>query len=265
MNDNFTSLVFFTVLCQTAVGALIFRGLVLLRSGDGIFDFEAGRLSLIAIAVLLILSLGIAFLHLGKPVHAINALNNIRGSWLSREILSLTVLTATLLLCLFLLGKSNSVKIDMIFLFVSYTAGISLIYAMIRLYMIPGIASWNSPFTPVSFIITTFLCGLAFIAVINGKSFNGFNSVALPLISVFIISSIINSILFPGSFINQNLTLFIVRTVLAFLSLCVVAAFYFSTQSNKFFIWWVIMFIMILSSEIINRYIFFLSFEKSGL
>ena len=45
MNDNFTSLVFFTVLCQTAVGALIFRALIILKEGHDLATFDFGRIA----------------------------------------------------------------------------------------------------------------------------------------------------------------------------------------------------------------------------
>jgi anaerobic dimethyl sulfoxide reductase subunit C len=264
MNDNFTSLVFFTVLCQTAVGALIFRALILFNGGQNLVTFNFGRISLFAIAILLFISLGIAFFHLGKPAHALSALNNLGKSWLSRELLTFSLLSATILTYFILTTRGTSEKTEIIFSAFSILAGISLMYCMIRLYMIPS-TSWYNPFTPVSFTITTFVCGAAMIAVIIGKINNGFSSMVLPLLTIFIIFSLINSILFPGSFFEQNLNFFRVRTALSVLSLLILAMIFFSTQANKIFILWVILFMIVLSSEIINRYIFFLSFEKSGL
>ena len=264
MNDNFTSLVFFTVLCQTAVGALIFRALIILKEGHDLATFDFGRISFLAIAILLFISLGIAFLHVGKPAHALNALNNLGKSWLSRELLSFSLLIASLLAYFIFVILGSSEKTELIFSAISILTGISLIFFMIRLYMIPS-TSWYNPFTPVSFTITTFVCGIAMMAAISGKTSDGFSSTVLPLLSIFIISSLLNSILFHGSFFEQNLNLFIFRTVISVLSLLILAVIFFSTQSNKIFILWVILFITVLSSEIINRYIFFLSFEKSGL
>jgi anaerobic dimethyl sulfoxide reductase subunit C (anchor subunit) len=265
MNENFTSLVFFTVICQTAVGALIFRWLIILR--DGFENAPAGlrKISLLAIAILLILALSIAFFHLGNPKHSLNALNNIGKSWLSREIFSLTFLIATLLLYLIVITKSNPGKSEMVFSGISIIAGISLTYSMIRLYMIPSVITWNSPFTPISFIITTLLCGILFLILMTGKHDERFIGGITLLIAVFIIASFINSLLFQGSFGKQNHNLFIIRTALSVLSLLIVAMIYFGALSNKTFILWVILFVMIFSSEIINRYIFFLSFDKSGL
>jgi anaerobic dimethyl sulfoxide reductase subunit C (anchor subunit) len=265
MNENFGSLVFFTVLSQTAAGALLFRWLILLKGGFEFTHSDFKRISLIVIVLLLSLALAIAFLHLGNPVHAFHALNNLSKSWLSREIFSLSLLLATLLLYSLFFLKNNNEKTEMIIAMVSIMSGISLIYSMIKLYMIPSIISWNNPFTPVSFIITTFLCGIVLLVVITGKNNYQFISIATPVIAVLIISSLINSFLFPGTFLKGSFNLFIIRIVLSVLSLSVIALINFRFQSNKIFILWVILFLIVTSSEIINRYIFFLSFEKSGL
>lgn len=265
MNENFTSLVFFTVLCQTAVGALIFRWLMLLGGG---FDYSPSgfrRISLFVITLLLLLSLAIAFLHLGKPLHAYNAINNLGKSWLSREIFLLSFLIAILLVCTMYFTKNNHENAEIIISSISIISGISLIYCMIMLYMIPLIVSWNKPFTPISFIITTCLCGIVLIALISAKNNDRFISFAVPLMVVFIISSLFNSLFFNGSSLKQGYTLFIIRTALSVLSLVIIAVIYFSSYSNKTFMLWVILFVIVISSEIINRYIFFLSFEKSGL
>jgi anaerobic dimethyl sulfoxide reductase subunit C len=265
MNENFTSLVFFTVLSQTAVGTLIFRWLMLLRQGIDNTPFDFRRISLVVITILLILSLAIAFLHIGKPTHSFYAINNLGKSWLSREVFSLSLLITTLLLSLLFITRNDNGKREIMISFITIIAGISLLFSMIKLYMIPSITAWNNSFTPVSFIITTCLCGIILLAVISGKSNYGFISILVPVVAVFIISSIINSILFNGSFLKQGYTLFIIRAALSVLSLFLTAVIYFRSDSNKTFILWVILFMIVISSEIINRYIFFLSFEKSGL
>jgi anaerobic dimethyl sulfoxide reductase subunit C len=265
MNENFTSLVFFTVLCQTATGALIFRGLTLLWKSNETITYESARLTLAAISVLLIISLVLAFFHLGKPVHAINAINNLSKSWLSREILSLSILIALVLSFLLINNRSNIVKIEPVFFIVSSITGIIIVYSMIRIYMIPVIISWYNPFTPVSFICSTLLCGLAYFLIFNYRQSTSMNSIAIILIAIFILSSFINSTLFKGSFIGSNIWLYVIRTILLLVALSIVTAFFFSVRLNKMFSLWVILFIMIICSELINRFIFFLSFEKSVL
>ncbi len=265
MNENFTSLVFFTVLCQTAAGALIFRGLTLIWKSNETFAFESARFTLPAISFLLIISLVLAFFHLGKPVHAINAFNNLSKSWLSREILFLSILIALVISLMLINNRSSISKIEPVFFIASLITGISLVYSMIRIYMIPVIINWYNPFTPVSFICSTLLCGLAYFMIFNHRLSTSMNSTAIILIAIFILSSFINSTLFKGSFIGSNIWLYVIRTILLFIALSIVAAFFFSARLNKMFSLWVILFIMIICSELINRFIFFLSFEKSVL
>jgi anaerobic dimethyl sulfoxide reductase subunit C len=265
MNDNFTSLVFFTVFCQTAVGALIFRWLILLKQGFDNTSFEFRRISLLVISLLLIVSLAIAFLHLGKPAHAFYAVNNLANSWLSREIFTLSLLIATLLSSLIIARGNGDMKKEMITSIAGIIIGLSLVYCMIRLYMIPLVVTWNNPFTPVSFVTTTFLCGILLMAIISGKENKSALLASAPVIAIFILSSIINSFLFNGSFLKQGNTLLIIRAALSLLSIILIATIYFRPESNKIVTLWVILFMIVISSEIINRYIFFLSFEKSGL
>ena len=265
MDESFTSLVFFTVLSQTAAGGLLFRELSVMRGG---FEFISDRFrkrSLLIITLLLILALAIAFFHLGYPVNALNALNNIGKSWLSREILSLSLLIAALLIYLIIIFINKSERAAKALSLVTMILSISFIFSMIKLYLIPSVTSWYHPFTPVSFIITILLCGNLLLSVIIGKNIERFNSIAAPLNVILIISSLANSILFPGTFSEQRLYLFIIRTALSIISLFIIVVAYFRTPSNKTCIRWVILFLLVLSSEIINRYIFFLSFEKTGL
>jgi anaerobic dimethyl sulfoxide reductase subunit C (anchor subunit) len=265
MNENFTSLVFFTVLSQTAAGALIIRELLLLKGGFDFIPAKFRRRSLTVISSILLISLVIAFLHLGNPILAFNAINNLGKSWLSREVFFLSLLLASLLPYLIISFKSNFRKTEKAFSVVIIICCLLLIYSMIMLYMIPSVISWNNPFTPLSFVITTFLCGIVLLKVFIGKTNNRFNSVTAIFITVLIILSLASSIIFQGSFLKQEIPLFIIRITFSLVAMVITSLRIFRTQTNKTCIWWVILFVMVLSSEIINRYIFFLSFEKSGL
>ena len=265
MNENFTSLIFFTVLSQTAVGALIFRELVIFGGVIESTPSDFGKISLIVVIFLLLFSLSIAFFHLGNPLHAYHALNNIGKSWLSREIFSLSLLIASLIIYLLIANKYNPGKSEMIFSFVSVFLGISLIFSMIRLYMIPSVVTWNNYSTPVSFITTTLLCGITLLTVITLRNVNKFTSIALIIIAILILFSLINFTLLSGVFQREFKGLFILKIGLSILSLLIVVFLIFRTQSNKTLSWWVILFIIVFFSEIINRYTFFLSFDKSGL
>jgi DMSO reductase anchor subunit len=265
MNENFTSLVLFTVLSQTAAGSLIFRELIMLKGRSVIISEQYKKWSLPATALLLFISLAIAFLHLGNPLLAFNAVNNIGRSWLSREIFFLSLLLASLLPYMLISLKNKKIITESIFSAIVIILCISLIYSMIKLYMIPGIISWNTPFTPLSFIITSLLCGIVLQGAFIGRTTDRFRSIMACLIAVLIIVSLTNSVIFQGAFLKQAIYLFIIRTCLSIIALLITAIRIFRTQTNKTLIWWVILLVMVIGSEIINRYLFFLSFEKSGL
>jgi DMSO reductase anchor subunit len=46
----------------------------------------------------MLVALAISFLHLGRPSNAIHALNNLKTSWISREIFAVTLFSASLLM-----------------------------------------------------------------------------------------------------------------------------------------------------------------------
>jgi anaerobic dimethyl sulfoxide reductase subunit C len=265
MHESFTSLVFFTTLSQTAIGALIFRELTIMRGGS---DFITDRFkirSLFIITFLLILSLAIAFFHLGYPINALNAINNIGRSWLSREILSLSLLIATLIIYLIVIIKYESERWAKTLSIVTIILSISFIFSMIKLYLVPSIPSWYHPFTPVSYIITTLLCGYLLLVSISRYKNDSFIPLTRPFITILILFSLLNTIMFPGSFIKPGIELFIIRVALTIMSLILLSGKKINIPSNKTFVRLVILFVILFISEIINRYIFFLSFDKHGL
>ncbi|MDH4020105.1 MAG: dimethyl sulfoxide reductase anchor subunit, partial [Xanthomonadales bacterium] len=100
------SLMFFTTLAQWSVGIMLWLTWPVIHSQDLSPVFETG-LSLkdpVLLALIFISSATLSsFLHLGNPVNAPRALNNLSGSWLSREILAIGVFVTGLLIT-FILG-----------------------------------------------------------------------------------------------------------------------------------------------------------------
>ena len=162
------SLVFFTTLSQLSIGIVVcFSVLIYLDNGGGV-SIETG-LSLKNPVLLALIFVGVAtvtsFLHLGNPLNAPNALNNLSGSWLSREILALSVYSLGLLIVIGAGWKTGNVASLKIYLALCSAIGIVLLWMMIRIYTVPTIPVWNTWFTPSSFILTmlslgslTFLC-----------------------------------------------------------------------------------------------------------
>jgi DMSO reductase anchor subunit len=260
------TLVFFTVLSQTAVGTLIFREVFSKWINLQFLPDPFKKYSLFVSIGLLITSLTIAFFHLGKPSNAMFTFNNVRSSWLSREVLSISLLIIVLIIHSIIEKKTQSTILKEIFSLLSVGIGIFLVYSMIRLYTLPTVKSWYNPGTPVSFIITTFSCGLGLILLLSWKQSGSLFNNVYPLILVLIIASFINSLLFFNRLDKPAfLSLQLIKTLLGFFIIILVITKKISGLTNKTGTWVVIIFVSILIIEVLNRYIFFLSFEKSGL
>jgi len=96
-------------------------------------------------------------MHLGRPAYAYRALQNWRRSWLSREVLALTIfagVAAAFAGALFFelpgvqwLGAA------------AFVTGLLAVTASARIYMVPARPAWNLPFTLSDFYITCAVLG----------------------------------------------------------------------------------------------------------
>jgi anaerobic dimethyl sulfoxide reductase subunit C (anchor subunit) len=164
------SLVIFTSFAQASVGIILCFTLLTFFCADSGLFIETG-LSLKNPVLLALVFIGVAtvvsFLHLGNPTNAPNALNNLSGSWLSREILALGAYTACLLIVFVLGWQHGAIRYPGYLLPLSSVAGIAFLWMMIRIYVIPTIPAWNSWNTPLSFVSTTICLGLLTFLVLH--------------------------------------------------------------------------------------------------
>lgn len=147
------SLVMFTLSVQTSAGAYMILAVLQLIGSD-----EVLTLPVIAIlSVLLGLSLLAAFFHLGSPGRAFRALSNLRSSWLSREILAVSVFGCLLLVqgVLLLSGLSASRLLAA----VTAVTALALVIVIGRVYMLSVVPVWNSPLTILSFFASSIMLG----------------------------------------------------------------------------------------------------------
>ena len=157
-------LVTFTILAQMSVGAFLVLCVVkffVARKAGVVEADRMGDLSLIAIIAVLGLGLLASLFHLGSPLAAPRAINNLGSSWLSREILSgsiFFVLGAVYAgLQLFKLGPAI---LRTVISWLAALVGIFLVFSMSMVYyVLPTQPSWNNLATPVSFFTTTLLLG----------------------------------------------------------------------------------------------------------
>jgi DMSO reductase anchor subunit len=119
--------------------------------------------------------------------------------------------------------------------------------------------------TPVSFVLTSLICGLALLAVIYASHETFFPFFAAPLLLIFIVVSIAATILNYSPLFHSLAPYFLCRIVLSILVALFLLNKKLISQANKKVSLLVILLTALFLSEVIGRYIFFLSFEKSGL
>lgn len=184
------SLVIFTSLAQWSVGIVLWLSWPVIHNQDLRPVFETG-LSLENPLLLALIFIGSAtlssFLHLGNPANAPKALNNLSGSWLSREILAIGIFTASLVITLILGWKTGNAGYLKYLMVLTSLSGLTLLWTMTCIYVMPTIPAWNSWHTPVSFVSTALSLGLLTLLFLHaGGSIN----IADHIVRIFFIALI---------------------------------------------------------------------------
>ena len=153
-------LVFMLVLTQLAAGA--FATLAIL---DGAGASTGLGLSALTSLLLAGLSLGASTLHLGRPVYAWRALRGLRTSWLSREVLSLSMFAGAASL------YSGMLLFDVAARAVPGLATAMLgavgVFCSARIYTVKARPAWFSAYTPAEFFATALLLGPLFVRALG--------------------------------------------------------------------------------------------------
>ncbi len=220
-----TPLILMTVLTQMAFGGFTTVFMIDLFRMLNLAPLPIGKTlgwlapSLFAIASI---SLGASTIHLGRPILAYRAVKNWRTSWLSREVIALSLFAlATFLYAGFLflseclqlsLGEEWKMNLFRASLgcFTVFTGSLG-IYASSRLYRVPSRPAWNTQKTTLDFYLVAFALG--------------------PL--AFQFSVIVSAFIFPEIFSPLDL---LVRlcSVFAFLPLASLAFVEAGTQHRRF-------------------------------
>ncbi|WP_122081710.1 dimethyl sulfoxide reductase anchor subunit family protein [Vibrio coralliirubri] len=155
------SLIFFTVLAQTAVGGYLLigaRALVLSHDEEKLNSYKVPMFILWAL-----MGLGFMFstTHLGSPLRAFNAFNQLGSAWLSNEVFFGAAFFAVGgLQWLLSVLKKGGVAIQKALMVGAMVLGVIFMYAMINVYMINTVPTWDNIYTPLSFIMTMVVGGL---------------------------------------------------------------------------------------------------------
>ncbi len=158
--DPHLPLVFMLVVTQLAVGA--FGVLWLLDLGG-----HADRLWISAMASLALsgASLGVSTLHLGRPVYAWRAMRALRRSWLSREVLGLSLfaVAAAVFAAMLLIHAGGRPWIGL----ATVAFGAAGVTCSARIYMVRARPAWHSGYTATEFFSTAVLLGPLFVRVMS--------------------------------------------------------------------------------------------------
>ncbi len=149
-------LVFMLVLSQLSAGA--FAALALL---DALGGTPAHWKSVLGSLTLSAISLGTASLHLGRPAYAWRALKGLRRSWLSREVLTLSIFAA--IAFAYSAALFDGLPFHRPILWLTALCGLAGVYCSARIYMVPARPAWRSRYTLAEFFSTALLLGPLFV------------------------------------------------------------------------------------------------------
>ena len=154
---NHWSLVIFTLMVQSAVGSVWCLTAAHIWQG-GMVDSAHLKFQIIVALGLVLAGLAAAMTHLGRPGDSLQAAKNFKTSWLSREIFSVN-LFGGLLVVMAALAQIRPGALTGWLLFVGSLAGVGVLYAMVRVYRLRTVPSWNHAGTPLTFVGSALLLG----------------------------------------------------------------------------------------------------------
>ncbi|MEZ9702282.1 dimethyl sulfoxide reductase anchor subunit family protein [Vibrio sp. 10N.261.46.E12] len=155
------SLIFFTVLAQTAVGGYLLIGARALVLGHGEEKLNSYKVPMFILWALMGLGFMFSTTHLGSPLRAFNAFNQLGSAWLSNEVFFGAAFFAVGgLQWLLSVVKKGGVAIQKALMVGAMVLGVIFMYAMINVYMINTVPTWDNIYTPLSFIMTMVVGGL---------------------------------------------------------------------------------------------------------
>ena len=155
------SLIFFTVLAQTAVGGYLLIGARALVLGHDEEKLNSYKVPMFILWALMGLGFMFSTTHLGSPLRAFNAFNQLGSAWLSNEVFFGAAFFAVGgLQWLLSVVKKGGLAIQKALMVGAMVLGVIFMYAMINVYMINTVPTWDNIYTPLSFIMTMVVGGL---------------------------------------------------------------------------------------------------------
>lgn len=158
------SLVLFTLVVQSVVGNVWCMQLALFFNGYQLDSLYFKYHIIVALGLVLV-GLAAAMAHLGTPAASINAIRNLRRSWLSREIIIVN-LFAGVLAVMAVLTFINPGFSEPLMMLVGSLIGGMVLFAMTRVYLLRTVPAWNHAGTPLTFLGSALLLGAVLFALL---------------------------------------------------------------------------------------------------
>ena len=160
MGWNEWPLMFFTVIAQSAMGAFWWCCYALFAGGLS----AERRLRLERVMLAICVMMGIAFVfssaHLGSPFRAINAIFRFGQSPLSNEVVFGSAFAGLGFLRWWMgsrrIGTETARKQVLL---LTLAVSLAFLWSMSSFYLIPTVPTWNTPLTPIAFLLTALIGG----------------------------------------------------------------------------------------------------------
>ncbi len=260
--------------------------------------------ALLAIGPVVVLGLLVTFLHLGNPINAPRAIAHFATSWLSREIiLSIAFCILGAAFAFMQWRKISTAAIRNALALIVALVGLVLVYTMSMVYRIVTVPAWDTWATTISFYITAFLLGglalgAAFVAnfwYVRRKNMDtqnvqysmlatslrwialisigllGLQFVVVPLYLAQLASGVDPAAIASVDVVSQqNGLIFAFRLILLFVGAGLLAVFVYQNASSESKLRVVsslafLAFALVLVSEVLGRYLFYVSMIRIGL
>lgn len=186
MSEYEFPLVFFTVLCQWAVGAIVaITALIYARPAWLTDEKRFACLRKVAVGVFVVNAVGslLSLLHLGTPTGAYRAVLGIGHSWLSREVVAFFLLNVVAFFwtVAFVFGGRRHGLMKGLSLLASLVGIAAVLVSAQVYYQMGSHPMWHSAMTHLSFIATALLLGFASLSLVVGAyNASGEDREALP-------------------------------------------------------------------------------------
>lgn len=159
----------YTILMQVATGSLLSLWLI-----HGVAERRYGLtlaerimpIPLLAILVTVVVAIIGSHFHLSRPQLSLLAVSNFRTSWLSREVLfTIVFLLAVVGLSYLYWFGTGYYQLKRGIAWLGIGAGLTSVYSMAMIYLLPTQPMWYSPLTVISFLISVLVLGTTAVSV----------------------------------------------------------------------------------------------------